>query len=174
MLKIIALILFVAVATVLIVAAARPDEFRVQRTVSIKAAPEKIHAYLDNFRQWSAWSPFEKMDPAMKRTLSGAESGLGAVYAWEGNGKAGAGRMEITEASPQRLLIKLDFSKPMEANNIAEFDLKPAGDKTEVTWAMYGNANYFAKIMHLFFDMDQMVGKDFENGLHNLKTLAEQ
>jgi hypothetical protein len=157
MLKTIAIILLVAVAAMLIIAATRPDNFRVQRTLAIKASPEKIHAYIDNFHQWCAWSPFEKMDPAMKRTMSGAESGQGAVYAWEGNSKAGAGRMEITESSPQRLLIKLDFTKPMAANNTAEFDLKPGGDTTEVTWAMYGNANYLAKIMHLFFDMDKMV-----------------
>jgi len=175
MLKTIAIVIFVLVAAVLLLAATRPDTFRVQRTVSIKAPPEKIYAVLNDFHQWQAWSPFEKLDPAMKRTLSGPAAGKGAVYEWEGNSKAGAGRMEITESTPaSRILIKLDFTKPFAANNIAEFALERKGDDTEVTWAMYGPAPFFAKIMHLFFNMDKMVGGDFESGLNTLKTMTEK
>jgi hypothetical protein len=111
----------------------------------------------------------------MKRTFNGAANGKGAVYEWDSDGKAGKGRMEITDApAPSRVAIKLDFFKPFEAHNIAEFTLEPRGETTDVTWAMYGPHLYVAKIMSVFFNMDSMIGKDFETGLANLKALAEQ
>ncbi|MDB5767466.1 MAG: hypothetical protein JWQ61_2280 [Collimonas fungivorans] len=174
MIKTIAIVIVVALAATLGYAATRPDTFRVQRTISIKAPPEKILAQVNNFHDWSNWSPYEKMDPAMKRTFSGAASGPGAVYAWDGNGDAGAGRMEIKEASPSKTVIKLDFSKPFEASNVAEFSVDTQGDSSSVTWAMYGPAPYISKVMGLFFNMDSMIGKDFEAGLANLKTVAEK
>ncbi len=164
----------VLLAAVLIYAATKPDTFRVQRAASIKAPPEKISAVLSDFRGWQAWSPWEKMDPAMKRSYSGAANGKGAVYAWEGNGEVGQGRMEITEAAPSRVAIDLDFVKPFEARNKVVFTLAPKGDSTEVTWAMQGPLPYVAKVVHVVFDMDGMVGKQFEAGLANLKAVAEK
>ena len=174
MLKLILIVIVVAIVAVLVLAATRPDVFRVERTAAIKAPPEKIFPFINDFHSWAAWSPWEKMDPALKRTYSGPSSGKGAQYAWEGNSKVGSGSMEITEASPPgKIVIRLDFMKPFEAHNIAEFTLVPGGDSTTVTWAMYGPSPYMAKIMHLFFSMDRMVGGSFEEGLANLKAAAE-
>lgn len=175
MLKIISIAIVCVVGVVLALAASRPDTFQVQRTAVIKAAPDKIFTHINDLRGFGAWSPYEKKDPAMKRTYSGAASGKGAAYAWEGDNNVGKGRMEITESSaPEKIAIKLDFEKPFEAHNIVEFTLLPKGDTTEVTWGMHGPTPYLAKIMHLFFDMDSMVGKDMEAGLANLKTITEK
>ena len=174
MFKTIAIVVVVVIAGVLAFAATRPDAFRVERSVSIKAGPDKIFPYLDDFNRWAAWSPWEKLDPSMKRSFSGAASGKGAAYAWEGNSKVGSGSMEITEASPPgKIVIKLDFIKPFEGHNVAEFTLVPGGDSTTVTWAMHGPVPYMAKIMQMFFSMDRMVGGQFEQGLANLKAAAE-
>ena len=159
---------------VLVLAATRPDTFHVQRTASIKAPPEKIFALINDFSRWGAWSPWEKKDPGMKRTF-GATSGKGATYAWDGNKDVGQGSMEIAESvPPSRIAINLNFVKPFEAHNKVEFTLQPEGDMTTVRWAMQGPTPYFAKIIHLFIDMDRMVGSDFEAGLANLKAIAEQ
>jgi len=174
MFKIFVLAFALIVVIVLAVAATRPDSFRVQRTLSIKAPPEKIAGQIENFHAWSAWSPYEKLDPAMQRSYGGADSGKGAVYGWQGNAKAGEGRMEILEASPQKITIQLDFIKPFAAHNTAEFTLQPQGDTTTVTWAMYGPAPYVHKLMGLFINLDQMIGKDFDAGLQNLKAIAER
>jgi uncharacterized protein YndB with AHSA1/START domain len=174
MLKIIALILVVLIVAVLLYAATRPDTFRIQRAVSINAPAEKIFQYINDFRKWVDWSPWERMDPELKRSFSGTASGQGSVYEWEGP-KVGKGRMEIAKISPPTsILIDLDFLKPFEAHNIAEFTLEPSGSTTTVTWAMYGPSPYIAKVMHIFFSMDKMVGKDFETGLANLKASAER
>ena len=141
---------------------------------TIKAAPEKIFPLINDFHRWSAWSPWEKMDPNLKRTHSGAASGKGAVYEWEGNKKVGQGRMEIVESTPpSRVQIKLDFFKPFEAHNTAEFTLAGEGGATNVTWAMHGSMPYMMKVMSVFMNMDKMVGKDFEAGLASMKGLAE-
>jgi Polyketide cyclase / dehydrase and lipid transport len=145
-------VVVVLLAAVLIYAATKPDVFRVQRQASIKAPPEKIAAVLGDFHGWEAWSPWEKMDPAMKRSYSGAAKGKGAVYAWQGNSEVGQGRMEITEAAPSRVALDLDFVKPFEAHNKVVFTLVPKGDSTDVTWAMQGPVPYMAKIVHVFFD----------------------
>jgi hypothetical protein len=174
MFKIIVLIVVVAVAGVLGYASTRPDVFRVERSASIKATPDKLFPLIADFHQWGAWSPWEKLDPAMKRSFTGAASGKGAAYAWEGDSKVGAGRMEVTDAQPTQITIQLDFIKPFEGHNIAEFTLTPNGDSTKVTWAMHGPAPFISKLMGLFFDMDKMIGKDFETGLANLKTVAEK
>ena len=175
MLKKIALVLVVLIAAVLIFAATKPDIFRVQRAAAIKAPPDKIFPLINDFRQWGAWSPWEKKDPAMKRTFGAVTSGKGATYAWEGNKDVGSGSMEITESvAPSKVGLKLDFLKPFEAHNTVELTLAPAGDVTNVTWAMQGPTPYFAKIIHVFMDMDSMVGKDFEAGLANLKAAAEK
>ena len=175
MLKIIGLIVALVIAGVLILAATRPDTFRVQRATTIQAPPQKVFEFIDDFNRWSVWSPWEKKDPAMKRTFGAATSGKGATYAWEGNKDVGQGSMEIAEsAPPSRVAIKLDFVKPFEAHNMVEFTLEPRGEATALTWSMQGHTPYFAKIIHLFFDMDSMVGKDFEAGLASLKSAAEK
>ena len=174
MLKTIGIIIAVLIAGVLILAATRPDTFRVERSTGIKAPPEKIFALINDFDRWGAWSPWEKKDAAMKRTF-GAKSGKGATYAWEGNKDVGQGRMEIADSvPPSRIAIKLDFVKPFEAHNDVVFVLEPKGDTTQVRWTMQGHTPYFAKIIHVFIDMDKMVGKDFEAGLASLKAAAEK
>lgn len=172
--KIVACVVVLLVAAVLLYAAIKPDTFRVQRATRIKALPEKIFAFINDFHSWSAWSPYERKDPAMKRTLSGAASGRGAVYEWQGNKDVGMGRMEITDTSPpSKVILKLDFVKPFEAHNIVEFTLEPSGDSTNVTWAIHGPSPYISRLMGIFLNMDRMIGRDFETGLVNLKTLTE-
>jgi hypothetical protein len=173
MLKVVALVLIILVVAVLGYAATRPNTFRVERQASIHASPEKITALIQDFRQWSLWSPYERLDPSMQRAFGGPPNGKGAVYEWSGNGKAGAGRMEILDASASEVLIKLDFIKPFEGHNTAEFQIIPEDNATEVTWAMYGPSPFVAKLMGLFFNMDTMIGKDFETGLANLKAASE-
>jgi hypothetical protein len=168
-------VLVVGVLGLLGLAASKPDTFRIQRSASISAAPEKVFPFINDFHSWGSWSPWEKLDPALKRTHSGAANGLGAVYEWEGNKQVGKGRMEIVQSSPAaRIEIKLDFLKPFEAHNTAEFTFAGQGGGTNVTWAMYGRQPFMFKVMGLFMSMDKMIGKDFEAGLANLKNLAEK
>ena len=172
---IIAAILAIAIAIVLILALTKPDTFRVQRATTIKAPADKIFPLINDFHQWVAWSPYEKKDPAMKRTYSGAESGKGAVYAWDGNNNVGSGRMEILDTSvPSKIVIKLDFFKPFEGHNTAEFTMLPQGDATNLVWLMHGPAPFMSKLMQVFMNVDNMVGKDFEVGLANLRKLTEK
>lgn len=155
-------------------AATRPDAFRVERGIMIKAAPASVHALIANFHLWGTWSPWEKLDPTMKKTFSGADNGLGAIYAWEGNRKAGSGRMEIIAATPTTITIQLDFFRPFKARNTAEFTLIDKGSATYVAWAMYGPCPYISKLMGIFFSMDKLIGKDFESGLVNLRNALGQ
>src|SRR3990167_6819746 len=175
MVKKIALGLVVVVLALLAFAVTRPDTFRVERSTTIKAPPAKVFALLSDFQKFGAWSPWEKQDPAMKRTFSGPASGPGSVYAWEGNDAVGAGRMEILQAVPDsKVVIKLDFLKPFEAHNTTEQTLQSQGGQTTVTWAMHGPSPYMMKVIGVFVSMDSMVGKDFELGLSNLKREAEK
>lgn len=175
MLTTILIILVVIIAAVLIYAATRPNDFVVTRSASIKASAEAIFPLINDFRRWPEWSPFEKLDPQMRRTLSGPDSGKGAAYAWEGNSKAGKGRMEITNSAPSsQVALKLDFEKPFRANNIVDFTLSPSGEGTTVTWAMRGARPFIAKLMGLFMNFDALIGKDFEAGLDNLRRLVER
>jgi uncharacterized protein YndB with AHSA1/START domain len=172
---IVAVVLAIAIAVILILAATKPDVFRVERAAAMQAPPQKIFSLIDDFHQWGTWSPWEHRDPAMKRTFSGTESGKGAVYAWDGNKNVGAGRMEILDAVlPSKIVIKLDFIKPFEGHNTAEFTMLRRGGATEVTWAMYGATPFIGKVMHVFMNMDRMIGKDFDAGLANLKKAVEQ
>lgn len=167
-------VLVAAVAALLVFAATRPDGFTVQRAATIAAPADRIFAQLNDFHRWSAWSPWERLDPEMRRTFSGADRGRGAVYGWVGNKKVGEGRMEILESDPpSRLRIQLDFLKPFESHNTTEFTLAPAGGGTRVNWAMHGRHTFVTKVMCLFMNMDRMVGPDFERGLASLKTIAE-
>ncbi|MEX2123207.1 MAG: SRPBCC family protein [Woeseia sp.] len=171
---------YIVIALILLVVlfayvATRPDTFRVQRMTVIDATPEKIFPLINDFRKFTSWSPYEQLDPAMKRTFSGKVSGKGAVYKWDGNRKAGEGRMEIAHTSPPfAVVIRLDFVRPFETHNIVEFALDAEGRSTKVTWAMRGSNPYIAKLMQLFFSMDRLVGKDFERGLANLKSIVEE
>lgn len=175
MFKIIGIIVVVLIVALLVFAATKPDMFHVQRAASIKAPREKIFALINDFRRWGSWSPYEKLDPTMKRTFSGPASGKGAVYEWDGNRHVGKGRVEITDTSPpSKVRITLDMVKPFEAHNLVEFTLEAKGHSTNVTWAMDGRTAYIGKVMHIFFSMDSMVGKQFEEGLANLKTIAEK
>jgi uncharacterized protein YndB with AHSA1/START domain len=175
MLKITIVIVALLVIGVLLTAATRPDTFRVERTAVVQAPPEKVFPLINDFDRWAGWSPWEKKDPAMKRTYGPAKSGKGARYAWEGNSDVGQGSMEIVESvAPSRVALKLDFVKPFEAHNDVQFALKPDAGGTRVSWSMEGHVPYFAKIIHLFMDMDAMVGKDFEAGLANLRAAAEK
>ena len=175
MFKTVSIIVLALIAAVLAYAAFRPGSFEVRRAATIQAPPEKIFPLINDFHQWGAWSPWDKMDPAMKRTHTGAAAGKGAAYAWEGNSKVGQGRMEITESSPpSRIAIQLDFIKPFEGHNVAEFTLVPQNGATQVHWAMRGPSPYVARLMGIFFNMDKMIGQDFEAGLANLKAAAEK
>src|SRR3984957_19969090 len=172
---IVAIVLAVAVAIVLILAATRPGTFSVRREISVRAPADKIFPLINDFHQWKSWSPYENKDPAMKRSYSGAASGKGAVYGWEGNKNVGSGRMEILDASmPSKIIIKLDFFTPFEGHNTAEFTMLPQGDATiaatNVTWLMHGPASFMSKVMQVFMNLDHMIGKDFEVGLVNLKN----
>ncbi len=174
MLRIILIIVAVLIVAVFAFAATRPDTFRVERAITIKATPEKIFALINDFHQWNQWSPYEKLDPAMKRHFSGAASGEGAIYAWNGSSTVGQGRMEITQSTrASEIVIQLDFIRPFEGHNIAEFTLQPHGDMVDVRWAMHGPAPYISKLMGVFVSMDRMIGKSFESGLTDLKAAAE-
>jgi uncharacterized protein YndB with AHSA1/START domain len=171
---VIAVLLALAIGVVLILAWRKPDTLRVQRSASIKAPPETIFPLINDFHQWRAWSPYEDRDPNLQRSYSGADNGRGAIYQWNGNKNVGSGRMEILDAPPpHKVVIKLDFLKPFEAHNTAEFTLVPQGDATNVTWLMHGPAPLLSKLMQVF-NMDNMIGKDFAAGLANLKRIAEK
>jgi uncharacterized protein YndB with AHSA1/START domain len=172
---IIAAIVVVGIAGVLAFAATKPDTFRVQRAASIKAPPEKIFPLVNNLRAFALWSPYEKKDPRMQRTYSGAPIGKGAVYEWDGDKNVGSGRLAIANSSPpSKVTLHLDMMRPLEAHNIVEFTLEPKGESTHVTWSMTGRVPYIAKIVHVFLNVDNMVGRDFEAGLADLRALAEK
>ena len=168
----------IAVAPVVIVfvaiVAMQPSDFRVARTATIAAPAPAVFAQVNDYRNWKAWSPYEKLDPAMKKTYEGAAAGTGAVYTWAGNSQAGEGRATITESRPSELIrIRLEFLKPFAATNTAEFTFKPEGDRTAVTWSLTGTRNFMFKAVGLFMNMDRMVGGQFEEGLAQLKSVAE-
>lgn len=168
-------VLLLALALVLGWAATQPDNFRVERAITIDAPPERIFPLINDYRTWALWSPWEKKDPGMQRTHSGANQGVGAVYEWSGNREVGSGRMEIIESVPEsRIAIDLHFVTPFEARNTTEFVLEPRDGSTVVTWAMYGPSPFISKLMGLFMSMDTMIGGDFEAGLAAMKKLAEQ
>jgi hypothetical protein len=172
------LVIVLAIAALLAWASTRPDTFRIERSIRIAAPIVQVAELIDDFHEWGKWSPWEHIDPTMQRTFSGAEAGVGAVYAWEGTGKVGAGRMEIIEmrsgSEGNVISIKLDFFKPFKASNTAEFLMKPTDSGTDLDWAMFGRSPFMSKVMGVFMDMDKMVGKDFEAGLESLKKNAER
>lgn len=175
MIKKIGLVVAAAAVIVLNLAVMKPNTFRVARTVSIKAPPHKIFPLLNDLHAQNTWSPWEKKDPGMRRSFSGPSSGKGAVYEWDGNKEIGAGRLEITDTvPPAKVVMSLDFIRPMEGHNVAEFNLRPVTGATEVTWSITGPMPFMSKLFSVFCSMDKMIGKEFESGLTDLKTLAEK
>lgn len=171
----ISIIVLVLVLAVLVFAATKPNTLLVQRSVTIKAPPEKIFALINDFHNWTRWAPQDREDPTMSRTYSGRAEGLGAISEWNSSGSAGRGQMSIVESIvPRRVSITVDWVKPFQSHNVNDFRLEPAEDSTKVTWSMQGTNLFIMKIMGVFVNMDRVVGKHFESGLYNLKTLAEQ
>lgn len=173
MLKKALIVIVVLVAGVFGFAATKPDTFHFERSATINASPDKVEPFLNDFHKWQAWSPWEKLDPNMKRTYSGADSGVGAVYAWEGNSDVGSGRMAITHATATQVDIDLDFVSPMATSNKTKFVLTPGAEGTTVVWSMDGPMPYMSKLMTVFVSMESLLSKDFETGLANLKGAAE-
>lgn len=168
-------IIAILIIALLDIASLKPNTFSLVRTAEIKAPPEKIFAQLNDFKNWGAWSPWEKMDLEMKKTFKGPASGKGAYYSWIGNKKVGEGNMEITRSVPSKVVeLNLNFLKPFKASNITQFAITPQGNSSHVRWEMRGPLNLFMKVMHMFMNMDKMVGKDFEEGLANLKAVSER
>lgn len=174
MLKIILIVVVVLLAIILIYAASKPDTIHVERSISIKAPQEKIFALINDFHQWNEWTPYNK-DPAMKKTYSGSASGKGAMYAWEGNKDVGQGEITITDSTPpNEIALDLHMISPFEGRNSVVFTLSKMGDSIQVTWSLVGKQSYMAKVMGLIFNMDKMIGRDFEVGLAKLKTVSEK
>jgi hypothetical protein len=174
MLYIILIVLAVIVVLFVAVVVMQPSEFRIARTANIKAPATAVFAQVNDFHKWPAWSPWEKLDPAMKRTYEGTPAGSGAIYSWVGNNKVGEGRMTLMESHPSDLIkIKLEFLRPFKATNTAEFTFQPQGNQTVVTWSMFGRNNFMSKAFHIFMNMDKLVGGDFEKGLAQMKSVME-
>lgn len=174
MLKIIAIVLGIALLTIVALAFSKSDSFTVQRSILVKAPPEAVFPLVNNLSEWAQWSPWAKLDPAMEESFSGATSGLGAVYEWQGNSDVGQGRMEIVDTTPSsHIAIKLDFIKPYVSSNRVDFRISPVDEYTEVTWMMTGPMPFLSKLISVFVSMDKMIGANFESGLAQLKQLAE-
>jgi hypothetical protein len=174
MIKTIALIILAAVGVLLAFAATQPDTFKVQRSASIKAPPDKLHGLINDMKVFNTWNPYNLKDPNIKGEYQGPQAGPGAAYHFAGNKDVGKGSIAITDSSPSKVTMKLDMIEPFEGHNVVEFILVPRGDSTEVTWAMHGPSPYIGKVMGLVFNMDSMIGRDFEAGLANLKAKAEK
>lgn len=169
-----AVVILLAVGVLAVIVALQPSEFRIERSATIAAPPPAVFAQVNDFHNWEAWSPWAKLDPAAKNSFEGAPAGQGAVFAWAGNSKVGEGRMTITDSRPSELVrIKLEFLKPFAATNTAEFTFKPAGDRTTVTWSMFGHNNFVSRAVFLFVNMDKALGSEFEKGLASMKSAAE-
>ncbi len=170
----IVLVFAVLIAVFLIIVALQPATFSVERTKVIAAPPDKPFALVNDFHEWTKWSPWEGIDPAMKRTYEGPPAGIGAKYSWEGNDQVGSGGMTMTESqAPNLISLDLVFLKPMQARNVTVFKFEPEGAGTRVTWTMSGTKNFVSKGFCMFMNMDKMVGGDFEKGLEKMKTVAE-
>src|SRR5436305_2420790 len=173
LIKILIAVAIIVVVFVVIVAL-QPSEFGVVRSATISAPAPALFAQVNDFHKWESWNPWGKLDPTMKQAYEGAPAGTGAIYTWSGNNEVGEGRMTITESRPSDLIrIKLEFFKPFAATNTAEFTFKPEGNQTAVTWSMTGNNNFMAKAVHLFMNMDKIVGGEFEKGLAQMRSVEE-
>jgi uncharacterized protein YndB with AHSA1/START domain len=175
MLKTVGIILAVLLAALLLMASRQPDSFLVERAVTVAAPPEAIFPTIADLHQWSRWSPYEKLDPQMKKVFNGTPGAAGASMYWSGNAKAGEGTMTVRELMPpSKLTIQLDLLKPIEGHNVIEFNLEPTDGGTRVMWSMRGANSYLSKVVGLFMNLDTMIGKDFEDGLASLKLDVEK
>jgi len=166
--------LLAIVAGFALVVVLQPADFRVTRSAAIAAPPGVVFAQVNDLRQWEAWSPWTKLDPAARETFEGPRAGTGAVLRWAGNSEVGEGSMRITESRPNEFIqFRLEFLKPFEATSTAEFVFTPEGGQTVVSWTMFGRNSFMAKAVVLFLDCDAMVGGQFEKGLAQLKSVAE-
>ena len=166
--------LVVIVVGLVAVIALQPARYRVSRSTAVAAPAAVLFAQVNDFHKWTAWSPWEHIDPAMNRTYEGPPAGAGARYAWAGNREVGEGRMTIVESHPSdRIQVRLEFVKPFAGTSVAEFTFRPDGDRTLVTWSMTGDKNFIAKAIHLVMSMDRMIGDQFDKGLAAMKTVAE-
>ena len=173
MLPILLALAFIAILFIVVIAG-QPDEFKVVRSAKITAPPEKIFPHVNDLHKWEAWSPWAKLDPNAKSSFDGASAGVGAAMSWDGNKKIGAGKMTITESRPGELIrIRLEFIRPFQATNTAEFTFNPDGNQSLVTWSMFGQNNFGGKILGLFMNCDKMVGGDFEKGLAAMKSVMQ-
>jgi uncharacterized protein YndB with AHSA1/START domain len=162
------------VVVFLIIVSRQPNEFRVTRSAVISAPPEAVFTHVNDFHNWEEWSPWAKRDPSCANAYDGADAGAGAKFSWDGNKEVGQGKMTIMESTPHKLIaIRLEFLKPFKATNTAEFKFEPEGAGTKVTWSMFGKNNIMGKIFHMIMDCDKMVGKDFEQGLANMRRVTE-
>lgn len=167
-------VVVVIIIVLVVIVALQPGNFRIERSILVSAPPPAVFAQVNDFHKWNAWNPWGKVDPSMKQSYQGAPAGPGAVYTWNGNKEIGEGRMTITDARPSDLVrVKLEFFKPFAATNTAEFTFVPEGNHTRVTWSMFGEKNFMAKAIHLFMNMDKMIGGQFETGLADMKAAAE-
>ena len=174
MLETILIVVLVIVLLFVIIVSMQPSEFRIERSAAMSAPAPEAFGQVNDFHKWDAWSPWAKLDPAMKQTYEGPPAGKGAIYSWTGNKQVGEGRMTITESRPSEYVrINLEFLRPFKATNTAEFAFKPQGSETAVTWSMTGRKNFVFKAFGLFMNMDKMVGNDFEKGLAQMKRVVE-
>lgn len=173
MLLYILITLAVLVIGLLAYASNKPNTVRYERSITINTSPEKILPHLNDFRKWAMWSPYDRMDPKMKRSFSNATEGVGAQYVWESTGKAGAGSMELLTSNTGGVKIDLRFTKPFKNNCITHFNFVPQGQATSVSWVMDGAAPFISKVMGTLMNLDKKIGNDFEIGLASLKRIAE-
>jgi hypothetical protein len=163
----------VFIVVLVIVIATQPTDFRITRSATMAASAAALFEQVNDFHDWQAWSPWAKMDPNAKNTFAGAAAGEGALFSWAGNSKVGEGKMTLVESCPSQLIrIKLEFLKPFQATNTAEFTFTPSGHQTVVTWSMTGKNNFMAKAFGLIINCDKMVGDQFEKGLANLNKVT--
>lgn len=170
------IILFIAIllAILAVIISRQPDDFRYTRTATMAAKPAEVYAQVIDLQKWEAWSPWAKLDPTAKNTFEGAESGVGQIFRWDGNKNIGAGSLEIVESKPNEFIkINMEFLKPFKATNTAEFTFMPEGSNTQVSWTMYGKANFFSKAIGLVVDCEKMIGEQFDAGLSNIKAIVE-
>ncbi len=167
-------IIVLIVAGVLFLASRQSSEMTVTRSLVINETSDKFFPLINDFHNWSKWSPYERLDLQMQKTYSGADFGVGSIYDWSGNSKVGKGKMEIIQSTPAKVVLDLNFEKPFKSHSITEFLFEQKGNQTKVTWLMSGPTPYIMKIMKLFINTDKMLGKDFESGLNSLKLVAEK
>ncbi|MBU1210834.1 MAG: SRPBCC family protein [Alphaproteobacteria bacterium] len=176
MLKKILLTLVLLIGIFAVYIAVLPAEFSVARSTVIAAPPEAVFQHVNDLKKWDAWSPWAKRDPDAKAEFEGPESGKGAIFKWDGNDEVGKGQMSIEESIPPREIeIKLAFVEPFPGTSDVGFAFEPAGNGTTVTWTIAGEQGFVERAICTLMglDMDRMIGKDYEEGLANLKRVVE-